>query len=163
MALTRLVRKGKLRHLARGLYDVPRAHPVLGELLPKADDIAQAVARRDGATIQPAGAMAANLLHLSEQVPARAVYHTDGRSRTLQVGALTVRLKKKPTRQVRSPARMSSLVFAALHSVGRENLSPTRVGHLRQTLSATDRKRLLKDLPLAPAWMHPILRKLAQD
>ena len=61
MALTRLTRSGELRRLARGLYDVPRTHPVLGELLPTADDIAQALARRDGASVQPAGAMAANL------------------------------------------------------------------------------------------------------
>lgn len=51
MALTRLTCRGGLRRLARGLYDVPRNHPKLGELLPTADDIAQALARRDGATV----------------------------------------------------------------------------------------------------------------
>jgi len=161
MALTRLTRSGELRRLARGLYDVPRTHPVLGELLPTADDIAQALARRDGASVQPAGAMAANLLSLSEQVPARAVYHTDGPSRTVKIGALTVQLKKRPPRQVRSASPMSSLVFAALRSVGKANVSSSRVAHLQKTLSAADRRRLLKDLPLAPAWMHPHLRFIA--
>ena len=163
MALTRLTRRGELRRLARGLYDVPRTHPVLGELLPTADDIAQALARRDGASVQPAGAMAANLLSLSEQVPARAVYHTDGPSRTVQIGALTVQLKKRPPRQVRSASPMSSLVFAALRSLGKANVSSSRVAHLQKTLSAADRQRLLKDLPLAPAWMHPHLRLIAGD
>jgi len=163
MAMTRLTRSGELRRLARGLYDVPRTHPVLGELLPTADDIAQALARRDGASVQPAGAMAANLLSLSEQVPARAVYHTDGPSRTVQIGALTVQLKKRPPRQVRSASPMSSLVFAALRSLGKANVSSSRVAHLQKTLSAADRQRLLKDLPLAPAWMHPHLRLIAGD
>lgn len=163
MALMRLTRSGELRRLARGLYDVPRTHPVLGELLPTADDIAQALARRDGATVQPAGAMAANLLSLSEQVPARAVYHTDGPSRTVKIGALTVRLKKRPPRQVRSASPMSSLVFAALRSLGKANVSSARVAHLQKTLSAADRRRLLKDLPLAPAWMHSHLRLIASD
>jgi hypothetical protein len=56
---------------------------------------------------------------------------------------------------------MSSLVFAALRSLGKTNVSRARVAHLRKTLSAADRGQLLKDLPLAPAWMHPHLRFIA--
>jgi hypothetical protein len=163
MALTRMMRNGDVRRLARGLYDVPREHAVLGELLPTADDIAQALARRDGATVQPAGAMAANLLSLSEQVPARAVYQTDGPSRTVQVGALTVQLDSRPPRQVRARSPMSSLVFAALRSLGKQNVSRARIAHLRSTLSRADRRQLLRDLPLAPAWMHPHLRFIAGE
>jgi len=161
MTLTRLVRARQLRRLARGLYDVPRPHPRLGELLPTADDIAQALARRDGATVQPAGAMAANLLSLSEQVPARAVYLTDGPSRIVKVGSVTVQFTKRSPRQVRSTSPMSSLVFAALRSLGKANVTRARVAHLRTTLSSADRRRLLRDLPLAPAWMHPHLRFIA--
>jgi len=161
MALTRLLRSGGLRRLARGLYDVPRQHPLLGELQPPADEIARALARRDGASVQPAQAMAANLLSLSEQVPARAVYETDGPSRTVKIGSLTVQLKNRPPRQVRSISPMSHLVFAALRSVGKAQLSPARIAHLQKTLSIQDRAQLLKDLPLAPAWMHPHLRYIA--
>ena len=161
MALMRMTRSGRLRRLARGLYDVPRTHSLLGELMPTADELARALARRDGATVQPAGAMAANLLGLSDQVPARAVYLTDGPSRTVKIGALTIELKKRPPRQVRSVSPMSSLVFAALRSVGKTNVTKARVRHLTTTLSLEDRRRLLKDLPLAPAWMHPHLRSIA--
>jgi hypothetical protein len=161
MTLTRMVRSGSLRRLARGLYDVPRQHPLLGELQPTADEIAQALARRDGARVQPAQAMAANLLNLSEQVPARAVYETDGPSRTVTIGSLTIQLKHRPPRQVRSASPMSNLVFAALRSVGKATVSEARIAHLRETLSAKDRAALLTDLPLAPAWMHPHLRFIA--
>ena len=161
MALMRLVRAGDLRRVARGLYDVPRRHALLGELLPTADEIAQAVARRGGATVLPAAAMAANLLRLSDQVPARAVYETDGPSRLVTVGSLTVQLKNKPPRQVRSTSPMSHLVFADLRSVGKANVNPERIAQLRKTLSAADRSRLLQDLPLAPAWMHPHVRYIA--
>jgi hypothetical protein len=161
MALMRLVRSGSLRRLARGLYDVPRHHALLGELLPTADEIAQALARRDGARVQPSQAMAANLLSLSEQVPARSVYETDGPSRTVKVGTLTVQLKNRPPRQARSTSPMSQLVFAALRSVGKAQVTSKRIAHLQDTLSAADRAQLLKDLPLAPAWMHPHLRFIA--
>jgi hypothetical protein len=161
MALMRLVRSGALRRLARGLYDVPRRHPLLGELQPSADEIVQALSRRDGAMVQPAQAMAANLLSLSEQVPARAIYETDGPSRKVKIGSLTIQLQHRPSRQVRSASPMSNLVFAALRSVGKANVNEARVAHLRETLSTKDRATLLKDLPLAPAWMHPHLRFIA--
>jgi len=163
MTLLRLVRNGQLRHLARGLYDVPRSHPLLGELLPTAEAIAQALARRDGATIQPMEAMAANLLGLSEQVPVKAVFLTDGPDRLVKVGPLTVQLKQRPLRKVGSAAPTSSLIFAALRSLGKDHVTTARVAHLRETLSPKDRKRLLKDLPLAPAWMHPFLRFIAGE
>jgi hypothetical protein len=163
MALLRLVRNGQLRHLARGLYDVPRSHPLFGELLPTAEAIAQALARRDGATIQPMEAMAANLLGLSEQVPVKAVFLTDGPDRLVKVGPLTVQLKQRPLRKEGSAAPTSSLVFAALRSLGKDHVTNARVAHLRDTLSPKDRKRLLKDLPLAPAWMHPYLRYIAGE
>lgn len=163
MALLRLVRNGQLRHLARGLYDVPRSHPLLGELLPTAESIAQALARRDGAKIQPMEAMAANLLGLSEQVPVKAVFLTDGPDRLVKVGPLTVQLKQRPLRKVGSAAPTSSLVFAALRSLGKEHVTTARVAHLRETLSPKDRKRLLKDLPLAPVWMHSFLRFIAGE
>ncbi len=150
-----------MRNLARGLYDVPRSHPLLGDLLPTAEAIAQALARRDGATIQPMEAMAANLLGLSEQVPVKAVFLTDGPSHLVTVGSLSVELKRRPLRKVGSAAPISSLVFAALRSLGKGNVSLARVSHLRETLSPLDCKRLLKDLPLAPAWMHPTLRYIA--
>ena len=163
MAFLRLVRGGSLRRLARGLYDVPRRHPLLGELLPTAEAIAQALARKDGAKIQPMEAMAANLLGLSEQVPVKAVFLTDGPGHTVKVGPLTVQLKQRSLRQVGKAASTSSLVFAALRSLGKDHVTNARVAHLRETLNLKDRKRLLKDLPLAPAWMHPYLRYIAGE
>jgi hypothetical protein len=53
IALHRLHRKGAIRRLARGLYDYPREHAVLGPLFPSAETVAQALAGRDGTRLQP--------------------------------------------------------------------------------------------------------------
>jgi hypothetical protein len=161
MVLIRLVRSGRIRRIARGLYDIPRTHRTLGILAPSPETIAEAIARRDGAWIQPAEAMAANLLNLSEQVPAKIVYETDGPRRTILVGRLEIQFVKRPPRQLRNAARMSSLLFSALRSLGRARVTNERVAHLRKTLTVSDRRQLLKDLPSAPAWMHPFVRFIA--
>ena len=84
LALSRSARAGTIRKLARGLYDYPRQDPRLGLLSAGTDDIANALKDRESSRIQAAGAHAANVLGLSDQVPVRAVFLTDGRSRKVQ-------------------------------------------------------------------------------
>src|SRR5271155_3041683 len=74
VALHRLARKGTIRRLARGGYNFPKEHPVLGLLSPSANIVARALAGRDRTRLQPSGAYAANILGLSEQVPAKVVF-----------------------------------------------------------------------------------------
>lgn len=163
LALHRLAKKGIIRRLARGLYDFPEQHPVLGPLSPSADTIAEALAGRDRTRLQPAGAYAANALGLSEQVPAKAVFLTDGASRTVKVGPMTIQLRRTTPRNMAAAGQLSGLVIQAFRELGKEHVTPARVEHLKRTLPAAKRRELLKDLKLAPAWMHPIFRKLAEE
>src|SRR5215470_15046647 len=163
VALHRLARKGTIRRLARGVYDFPKQHPVLGPLSPSADAVARALAGRDRTRLQPAGAYAANILGLSEQVPAKAVFLTDGSSRTVQIGPTTIQLRRTTPRNMEAAGRLSGLLMQALRELGEEHVTPERREHLKRTIPADKRRELLKDLRLVPAWMHPIFRELAQE
>jgi hypothetical protein len=163
LALHRLARKGTIRRLARGVYDFPKGHPVLGLLSPPADAIARALAGRDRTRIQPAGAYAANALGLSEQVPAKGVFLTDGPSRTVKVGAMTIQLRRTTPRNMAAAGRLSGLVIQALRELGKDHVTPARVEHLKRTIPVEKRRELLKDIKLAPSWMHPIFRELAEE
>ncbi len=163
LVLHRLARKGTIRRLARGVYDFPKEHPVLGLLSPSADAVARALAGRDRTRLQPAGAYAANILGLSEQVPAKAVFLTDGPSRTVKIGPTTIQLRRTTPRNMEAAGRLSGLLMQALRELGEEHITPERRAHLKRTLPADKRRELLKDLRLAPAWMHPIFRELAQE
>jgi hypothetical protein len=162
VALNRLRKAGTIRRLARGLYDFPKKHPVLGMLSPSADEIARAIAERDGSRLLPAGAYAANMLRLSEQVPAKTVFLTDGPSKTVRVGKQTIELKKTSLRLMNVSSRSSGVVIAALKFLGQKHVDYERIGHLKQLLSGLDKEKLRKDLPLAPAWMHPYLRNITE-
>jgi hypothetical protein len=163
LALHRLAKKGTVRRLARGVYDYPKEHPKLGPLSPPADVIAQALAGRDRTRLQPAGAYAANVLGLSEQVPAKAVFLTDGPSRTIKVGPTTIQLRRTTPRNMAAAGRLSGLLIQALRELGEDHITPARIAHLKRTLPAEERRGLLKDLGIAPAWMHSILRKVAEE
>ena len=159
-ALSRLVRSGALRRLTRGLYYRPRHHSVLGDILPPVESVAQALAARDRVRLQPFGGYAANLLRLSEQVPARVVFLTDGKPRKLHYGRQVIELRRASPRMMSAAGRTTGLVIAALRYVGKANISPERVSHLGKLLSPADRRQLLKDILLAPAWMHPYFRSI---
>jgi Family of unknown function (DUF6088) len=163
LALHRLGRKGTIRRLARGVYDFPKEHRVLGRLSPSADTVARALAGRDRTRLQPAGAYAANILGLSEQVPAKAVFLTDGPSRTVKIGPTTIQLRRTTPRNMEAAGRLSGLLMQALRELGEEHVTPARREHLKRTLPADKRRELVKDIRLAPAWMHAIFRELAEE
>src|SRR5258708_26481238 len=92
-ALSRLAKGGKLRRLARGLYDFPKVHPKLGPLSPAPADVAQALAPETGSQAQIAGARAANALGLATHVPAKGTYRTQGPARRVLLGKRVIALR----------------------------------------------------------------------
>lgn len=162
--LSRLAAKGTIRRLAWGLYDYPRKHPELGILSPDIDRVAKALAGKNRIRLQPAGAYATNLLGLSEQVPAKLVFLTDGPSRTvkIKISRQEIKLRHTTPKNMAAAGRLSGLLIQALRHLGKDHITPARVEHLKRTLPAKERHRLMKDISLAPAWMHPLFRKLAE-
>ena len=113
--------------------------------------------------MMPTGAYAANLLGLSTQVPMRIVYLTDGKGRKVEIGKRIIELKNTSPRNMATSGRVSGLVIQALRSMGKNHVDDTMVKILRRKLSDGDRKRLLKDIQYAPAWMGAIFRESAED
>jgi len=160
--LSRSARAGTIRKLARGLYDYPRHRPRLGALAPSTDDVAKALKGREGSRLQPSGAHAANMLGLSEQVPVRTVFFTDGRSRRIHLGRRVIILKKTTPRQMATAGRISGTVIQALRWLGRRNVDDKVVSILRRQLSDRDKQLLLNDLRYAPVWIGNVMRKVAK-
>lgn len=162
VALGRLVSAGTIRRLARGLYDYPKSHAVIGTLAPSPDAIAKALVGRHNIRLLPSGAYAANLLGLSEQVPAKIVFLTDGPSRTVRVGDQEIRLKQTTPRNMGPAGRTSGLVIQALRHLGQQHVDDPVLQSLKRKLSAEDKKQLLEDLGYAPAWVRAHLRAIAK-
>ena len=162
-ALQRLVADGELRRLSRGLYDKPRHDELLGTLWPSVETIVKAIAQKDRIRTQPIGVYAENMLGLSEQVPAKVVLLTDGISRTVQAGPMQITLKRTTPRQMAAAGRLSGLLIQAFKSMGSQHITPAHIERLRKNIPAVERAKVMKDLALAPAWMRPLLRQVAQE
>src|SRR3989338_7743136 len=159
-ALERLADVGAIRRLARGLYDYPEKHPTLGDIPVNYERIAQALAGRDNLKIQPSGAYAANLLSLTDQVPAKVVFLTDGSHRKIQIGNQQIILKRTTPKNMATAGKMSGLVIQALRFIGQPFIDDRVIRILKNRLTEKDKKMLVADLRYAPALVEKVVKRL---
>lgn len=161
-ALSRLVRRGELRRVSRGVYGYPERSRLIGELAPRPEQVAKALARRGCQRLLVSGAYAAKLLGLSDQVPARIEYLTDGPSQTVMIRNLPVKLKQTTPRRLAVADRVSGTVAEALRYLRQSQIDETVIAKLRKRLSDAERRQLVKDIPLVPAWIGEVFRKVGE-
>jgi hypothetical protein len=162
-ALNRGAREGRIRKLGRGLYDRPRLGTDGTLLLPTTDAVVRAIAGRDATRFQPSGAHAANMLGLSEQVPVRIVFLTDGHARTVSLGPRKIVLRHATPRQMATAGRKSGTIIQALRWLGRSNVDETVVAKLRHQLDSRERKDVLLATRSAPVWITKVLHEIARE
>ena len=160
-ALSRLVRQGIVRRVQRGLYEMPRTSTLLHRpITPSPDALVRAWARKNGLRVVPSGAYAANLLGLTTQVPAKIVYYTNGRSKTLQLGPYTIKFLNRGPKTMDVQGTYSPLVFQALRYLGPDKTTPAVLEQLHRNLPDAARAELQSNLRRSQAWMRPLLQSL---
>ncbi len=163
-ALSRLAASGRLRRLARGLYDYPRVSRVLNRPVPpRVYAVAAAVAGRR-ATIMPDGMAAANALGLTNAVPAKASFVTNGHTGSVRVGDQTIYLKKAPNTLMPWLGRPGAPVVQALAWLGRAAADDPRVvAALRARLPDDVKDDLHRGIGDVPGWAEGILRRVVAE
>lgn len=162
-ALSRLVKYGKIRRVARGVYDLPRQHPIIGQTSPDITAMVRTLMKKSQARWQFSGAYAANALGLSEQVPAKIVVLTSGISRRVMMGNLPLSFQHASPRNLLGAGHTTGLVIQALRYLGKNEITPARIQHLRKILDTKTKAGLLSLCPKAPVWMRPFVVEIAQE
>jgi hypothetical protein len=164
MTLAALVRRGSIRRVRRGLYDVPKVNPALGgELSPDIDEAARAIARRQRWKIVPDGAWAANLLGLSTQVPAKIVYLTDGPNKEIPIGRRVIQLKHARPKALAGLEGKPALVVQALRHLGKDRIGSIELERLRTLLSPVEKRKFVKETRFGVDWIYEIAKRLSGD
>ena len=162
-SLSRLVRGGEVQRLGRGLYHYPRINERLGiPLGPDLDEIAEALARQTGSRVVPSGAVAANRLGLSTQIPAKPVYLTDGRTRQVRIGTTMFQIRHAAPKEFPVGSRTSAMVFQALRHLGQLAVDDQVVAQLRRALSESQRQELLSDARYTTDWIAAVVRRVVE-
>ncbi|MBN2350234.1 MAG: hypothetical protein JXJ22_15450, partial [Bacteroidales bacterium] len=141
-ALQSLKKKGLIKSVAHGIYVRPVIDEFIGEVLPTAEEVAKAIARRDKIKLVPTGVYAMHALGLSTQIPLKLVFLTDGAPRIIKVGKRTIKLKKTTPKNLKAKGKISSLVIQALREIGKNKATGDELQKITTLLRQEDKKAL---------------------
>ena len=133
-ALARLTKAGKLRRIRRGLYERPRAHPLIGTAPSSSMDVAKVILEARSAPWQVSGAYAANLLGLSEQVPGQLVIKTTASVPPVNLGKTQIKFQRVAPSSLIGAGTTAGTVIQAVRHLGPKGLEPAQAERLRTSL-----------------------------
>ena len=162
-ALDRLEDKKVIIRVAQGIYVRPKISKLIGSLTPSAEEVAEAIAKRDRIRTVPTGSYALNALGLSTQVPMNIVLLTDGSPRVIRVGKRRIKFKKTTPKNLLAKGKISRLVIQALKEIGNGKVREEEEKKIIELLKKEDEKTLNHDIALAPIWIQKIMKKALND
>lgn len=163
LSLFRLEKKDFIVRVAQGIYVRPKESSLIGKLTPSAEEVAEAIAKRDRIRTVPTGSYALNALGLSTQVPMNIVLLTDGSPREIKVGKRTIKFKKITPKNLLAKGRISRLVIQALKEIGNGNITAEEEQKILGLLRKEEVNNLKHDIALAPVWIQKIMKKALTD
>lgn len=149
--LSRLVVRGRLLRAGRGLYVLP-VKGKFGVRAPSTKALLEHLGEQTGETIVSSGAVAANRLGLTTQVPTQEVYLTSGRSREMRLGQRVVTLRHAKTWELSLAKRGAGEAIRALGALGPLEIRDALV-KLRHTLPPEEFRALTQAAGQVPMWM----------
>ena len=163
LSLFRLEKKDFIVRVAQGIYVRPKESSLIGKLTPSAEEVAEAIAKRDRIRTVPTGSYALNALGLSTQVPMNIVLLTDGSPREIKVGKRTIKFKKITPKNLLAKGRISRLAIQALKEIGNGKLTAEEEQKILGLLRKEEVNDLKHDIALAPVWIQKIMKKALSD
>ena len=159
--LSRLVEEGEVIRLGSGVFCKPRQSDFLKTIvIPDIDEIASAIARAEKARIFPVGEYSLYKLGLSTQVPAIAVYGTDGSARVIRLlDGRTIRFKSVAARNFAYRSSVMQTVVSAMREIGERNITDVQIASIAGICSKVAEEDFRNDLRLAPEWIQKRLLK----
>ncbi len=164
LSLARLNNTGKIRRIARGLYDYPAYSQLLEcQLSPDLFQTAHALARKFNWQIQPNGAAALNKLGLSNQVPGKIIFLSDGPKRSYDIMGTALEFKKTGLKASKLNYPESEIIVQALKALEAKRIDEDIIKKIRKHFSPAERKRILKDTKYITGWIYEIIKKICNN
>jgi len=158
--LSRLVDNQTIIRLARGVYYFPTIQQNVGIVPPDMNAVAKAIADNAGIVIYPSGAASANMLGLSNQVPAQNIYWTHGKSITKRIGKNSIQFKHTKINPTPNTPSIVVMVLNALNYIGKNKIDDSVIKKCSKYLNDSDKKSLQKMSSGVSGWICDFIPKI---
>ncbi|MDD2267678.1 DUF6088 family protein [Sulfuricurvum sp.] len=164
-ALSELVQKGKIRRVARGIYDYPKYSKLLQQnLSPDMEKIAHAYARKFNWQIEVSGDTALNILGLSTQIVGKYIYLSNGPNREYIIqDNIVLAFKKSALKNIGFKYKESSLIVQALRSLGKEHITDTVITKIRSQIDEKMFGKILTDTKTSTDWIYETIKEICKE
>lgn len=159
-ALSRMVLRGYLERVARGVYMRPKYSQYTGRKV-QANPISvmEAVARARGETIQIHGAEAVRRLGLSVQMQVLPTFYTSGSTREIRIGNAVVRLRHTSRQRLQQAGTRIGTALTAFLYLGKNGVDEQVARTIANSLSDEEFHKLMECK--MPKWMRSALADCA--
>lgn len=163
-SLSRLADEGKIHRIQNGVYYKPQySRFIKGKTLPpNINEVIRVITKRNNETIQIHGAVAANRLGLSTQVPMNKVFHTNGISREIIVGGSKVKfIHTENSKLLQYAGTKVGWAISALFYLGKELVNEVVIQQIASHLTEVEFEKLVQ--ANLTGWMKEILARVHNE
>jgi hypothetical protein len=146
--------------VVRGVYYYPIIQDGIGIIPPDLNAVADTLARNAGISIYPSGASSANMLGLSNQVPAQNIYWTHGKSMTKHLGKNSIQFKHVRINPIPNTPPVVVMILNALSYMGKGKVDDAVITRCSKFLKPTDKKYLQKMSSRVSGWVSDFIPKI---
>jgi hypothetical protein len=148
-AISRSVKKGLIRLLARGVFVKDPYHEHKFTLI----EIAMLKAKSFGHRITKHASTIASELGLKAEASRECIFASDGRTSKFRVGDKLIYLKEACPRKMKLHETKTERTLRALWGMGRREVNPYVIQHAARHFMREDREEILNHMRWIPSWL----------
>lgn len=103
------------------------------------------------------------MLGLSTQISSEWVYVSDGIYKKYNYGNTTIKFKKTTNKEISKLSNKTALVVQALKALGKENVTDTVMGKLRNNLTDKEKSNLLTESKAVTSWIYEDIKQICMS
>ncbi|MGP6302047.1 MULTISPECIES: DUF6088 family protein [Pseudomonas] len=154
-AIARLVNRGELERVYRGIYMRPKPGRYVARVRPNLWQLLSLITRQKRLSLQIHGANAVRRFGLSTQMPLITIYYTNGASRSVFIGKAEVRLVHAAPMVMQHAGTEVGMAISALFYLGKEGATSECIAAIKKGLKPEDLAKLMTCR--MPKWMRMTL------
>ena len=161
--LERLVKEKEIIRVMRGIYARPKISRFVGPVPPSLEAVLESISSSTGEIFQVHGAEAVRQLGLSTQASVQPIFLTSGRSRTITIGNIEVKLKNVSHRKLLFAGTLAGIGVSALWYLTKEEITLKTIEKIEKALTPEKFNKLLQAKASMPSWVTAVIISYEQQ
>lgn len=155
------VESGKLRRLMPEIYHKPKYSTILNEyVVPNTREIADAIARHNGWSIAPFGAVSMNLLGMSQQIPAKVILASDGPYKKYRINNAEIEFRHTHPRYITGLSTYTKILIQCVKGTGKKRIDDRMVATLSSKFTPKDKEKICDEISSSHGWVFDAIRQI---